>query len=67
MKPIMYCAFISYYLVAIPCSYCLGFKAGLGIQGIWLGLPIGLTLAGIFFFFRFRYDMRRMSSGVAMK
>ena len=67
VKPIMIGAFFSYYVVAIPCSYCLGFKAGLGIQGIWLGFPIGLTLAGIIFFFRFRHDMRRMSSGVAMK
>ncbi len=67
VKPIMYCAFISYYLVAIPCSYCLGFKAGLGIHGIWLGFPIGLTLAGIFFYLRYRYDMHRMSCSVAMK
>ena len=67
VKPIMYCAFVSYYLVAIPCSYCLGFKADLGIHGIWLGFPIGLTLAGIFYYLRYRYDMHRMSSSVAMK
>lgn len=59
VKPIMYAAFVSYYLIAIPSAYLLGFKAGLGIHGIWLGFPIGLTLAGIFFYARYRSDMRR--------
>ncbi len=59
VKPIMYAAFVSYYLIAIPSAYLLGFKAGLGIHGIWLGFPIGLTLAGIFFYTRYRSDLRR--------
>lgn len=59
VKPIMYAAFVSYYLIAIPSAYLLGFKAGLGIHGIWLGFPIGLTLAGIFFYARYRSDLRR--------
>ena len=61
VKPIMYAAFISYYLIAIPSAYLLGFKAGLGLQGIWMGFPIGLTLAGIFFYARYRTDLRRLS------
>lgn len=59
VKPIMYAAFVSYYLIAIPSAYLLGFKAGLGIHGIWLGFPIGLTLAGIFFYARYRSDLKR--------
>ena len=59
VKPIMYAAFVSYYLIAIPSAYLLGFKAGLGIHGIWMGFPIGLTLAGIFFYARYRSDLRR--------
>lgn len=62
VKPIMYAAFVSYYLIAIPCAYLLGFKAGFGIQGIWMGFPIGLTLAGIFFYARYRRDLRRLGS-----
>lgn len=54
VKPIMLMAFISYYIIAIPAAYLLGFKAGLGAIGIWLGFPIGLTIAGIFYFIRFR-------------
>ena len=62
VKPIMYAAFVSYYLIAIPSAYLLGFKAGFGIQGIWMGFPIGLTLAGIFFYTRYRRDLRRLVS-----
>ena len=54
VKPIMLMAFISYYVIAIPASYLLGFKAGLGPVGVWLGFPIGLTIAGIFYWLRFR-------------
>lgn len=59
VKPIMYAAFVSYYLIAIHSAYLLGFKAGLGIHGIWMGFPIGLTLAGIFFYARYRSDLKR--------
>lgn len=59
VRPIMYAAFVSYYLIAIPSAYLLGFKTSLGIHGIWLGFPIGLTLAGIFFYARYRSDLRR--------
>lgn len=59
VKPIMYAAFVSYYLIAIPSAYLLGFKTSLGIHGIWMGFPIGLTLAGIFFYARYRSDLRR--------
>lgn len=62
VKPIMYAAFVSYYLVAIPSAYFLGFRVGLGIQGIWLGFPIGLTLAGLFFFARYRKDIRALEA-----
>ena len=59
VKPIMLMAFISYYLIAIPAAYWLGFKADLGTVGVWLGFPIGLTIAGIFYFVRFRVQLRR--------
>ncbi len=62
VKPIMYAAFVSYYVIAIPSAYLLGFKAGLGIHGIWLGFPIGLTLAGIFFYARYRSDLKKFSA-----
>ncbi len=61
VKPIMLAAFVSYYIIAIPCAYLLGFKAGLGIFGVWLGFPIGLTLAGFFYLARYRRDIRSLT------
>ena len=66
VKPIMYAAFVSYYVIAIPVAYILGFKAGFGLQGIWTGFPVGLTLAGLFFFARYRQDMRRLYAGAVL-
>ena len=59
VKPIMYVAFISYFIVGIPVSYLLGFQANMGLVGIWLGFPAGLTVAGIFFCLRFYRDLSR--------
>jgi MATE family multidrug resistance protein len=42
----MLLAAVSYWLVGIPCSWGLGFGLGLGAVGIWLGLVVGLVLAG---------------------
>lgn len=38
-------AAFSYWAIAVPCSYLLGFTFGYGGVGIWMGLVIGLTLA----------------------
>ena len=59
VKPIMYVAFVSYFIVGIPVSYLLGFQANMGLVGIWLGFPAGLTVAGIFFCLRFYRDLSR--------
>ncbi|NBZ87132.1 MATE family efflux transporter [Stagnihabitans tardus] len=42
--PMIMAAF-SYWGVGIPCSYLLGFHFGLGAEGIWLGLVLGLAFA----------------------
>ncbi len=49
----MWAAVVSYWVVGIPCSYLLGFRAGLGGQGVWLGLCIGLALAATSLMARF--------------
>jgi len=35
--------FISYYVVGIPLGILFGFKFGLGVEGLWLGMTIGLV------------------------
>ncbi|MEO3417366.1 MATE family efflux transporter [Roseovarius sp. CAU 1744] len=49
----MLIAAVSYWLIGVPASYLLGFPLGLGGVGIWLGLAIGLALAGVLMMARF--------------
>ncbi len=50
--PMVIAAF-SYWAVGVPASYVLGFTLGFGGPGIWLGLALGLALAGVFMLWRF--------------
>ncbi|TDE41254.1 MATE family efflux transporter [Antarcticimicrobium sediminis] len=49
----MVMATLAYWGVGIPASYVLGFPAGLGGVGIWLGLAAGLGVAGVLLMGRF--------------
>ncbi len=49
----MVIATLSYWAVGVPMSYVLGFTLGMGGVGVWLGLAIGLALAGVFMMWRF--------------
>jgi multidrug resistance protein, MATE family len=52
--------FVSYWVIGLPSSYVLAFVFGLGVQGIWFGLTIALTLAAILLFFRFNYVSKKL-------
>ncbi|MCM2561381.1 MATE family efflux transporter [Lutimaribacter sp. EGI FJ00015] len=63
--PMVIAAF-SYWAVGVPFSYVLGFPLGLGGVGVWLGLAIGLALAGVFMMWRFwRISLPRLSAAQA--
>lgn len=51
---------IAYWAIGLPMSYFLGFKMNLGVQGIWYGLSLGLTVAAVFLFWRFNYVSKRI-------
>lgn len=51
---------IAYWGIALPCSYLLAFKAGLGPNGIWYGLSIGLAAAAVMLILRFNYVTRKI-------
>lgn len=38
---------VAHWAVGLPVGYLLGFPAGLGVVGLWIGLSIGLITAGI--------------------
>lgn len=45
--------FIAYWLISLPIAYILGFIFELGVQGVWIGLLIGLTTSAILLTWRF--------------
>lgn len=57
----MFFAFFAYLLVGIPTSYILAFVFNIGAQGIWYGYLVGLGLAGVLFYFRFKYIFNKKS------
>ncbi|MEP0986326.1 MATE family efflux transporter [Ekhidna sp.] len=53
--------FVAYWLIAIPIGYWFAFHGGHGVQGVWYGLSIGLTISGVLHIWRFN----RLSKKVA--
>ena len=53
--------FLAYWLIGLPCSYFFAFKFNLGVEGIWYGLTIGLTVAAIFLFLRFYFVTKKLT------
>ena len=60
VKPVMYIAFIAYFVISLPSGSLFGFVLDGGLTGIWLSFPFGLTSAGLMFWWRFRKQIRRM-------
>ncbi|MBR6649485.1 MAG: MATE family efflux transporter, partial [Bacteroidaceae bacterium] len=61
-KPLGIYAFISYICLALPVSYILGFTLKMGAIGVAYGLPIGLTIAAILYYLRFRKEIINKTS-----
>lgn len=57
--PTLIC-FFSYWVLALPLSYFLGHKMGYGPIGIWYGLFVGLSVAGVLLFIRFQRQTKRL-------
>ena len=47
----------AFWLIGLTTSYILGFPFGLGGTGLWLGQSIGVAIAAILFFVRFRHQI----------
>jgi MATE family multidrug resistance protein len=58
VKPVMYIAFIAYFLIALPTGYLFGFIFKWDLIGIWMSFPFGLTCAGMMFWLRFRQQTK---------
>ncbi|WP_343521783.1 MATE family efflux transporter [Pedobacter sp.] len=55
--------FLAYWVVGIPIGYLLGFHFGLGVNGIWYGLTLGLLTASVLLFLRFQNKTRSLKEG----
>lgn len=60
VKWIMIYAFIAYFLISLPVGYFFGFTLNWGLMGIWMAFPFGLTSAGLMYYLRFKYSLRKM-------
>jgi multidrug resistance protein, MATE family len=45
---------LAYWVLGLPIGYILCFKFHFGVNGIWTGLLIGLTIAALLLYWRFR-------------
>jgi MATE family multidrug resistance protein len=54
----MIMAGFAYWVIGMPTGYILGFPMGFGGPGIWLGLVIGLAVAGLLMVTRFVLKIR---------
>ena len=66
VKPLVWIAFFSYFVVSLPLSWLLGIYFGYGLVGIWSAFPVSLMCAGILYYIMFkRYTdkTREITSG----
>ena len=52
--------FIAYWIVGLPVGYLLGFNFALGVQGVWIGLLLGLTTSAILLTLRFNFRSKHI-------
>ena len=60
VKPMVLYAFIAYFVISLPLGYTLGFTCGMGILGIWIAFPFGLTIAGEMYRRRFEKELKKI-------
>lgn len=52
--------FIAYWMISLPIAYLLAFDFNLGVEGVWIGLLIGLTVSAILLTFRFNHKSKKI-------
>jgi MATE family multidrug resistance protein len=64
--PTLIC-FIAYWIVGFPISFILSSYYDFGVQGIWMGLLVALSLSAVLMFLRYRYLLSRYDAVVEEK
>lgn len=62
VRPMIYIAFLSYFVISLPLGYFLGITLGYGLFGIWCAFPVCLTCAGVLYFICFKRKLNQESA-----
>ena len=60
VRPMMWVAFVAYFVISLPLGYLFGIRLGFGLEGIWYAFPFGLTTAGILYYVYFKKRLRTL-------
>ncbi len=67
VRPMMYVAFFSYFVVSLPLSWLLGIRLGFGLVGVWAAFPVCLMCAGVLYYLCFRRSTGSRNEKLKMK
>ena len=59
VRPMVWIAFFSYFVVSLPLGWLLGIHMGFGLVGVWCAFPVCLSTAGLLYFLRFRKELKK--------
>ncbi|MCU0343638.1 MAG: MATE family efflux transporter [Ignavibacterium sp.] len=52
--------FVAYWIISLPIAYVLAFYFNLGVDGVWIGLLIGLSVSAILLTLRFNHKSKQI-------
>ena len=53
-------ALLAYWVIALPLGYVFAFVLNMGVEGVWYGLLIGLTIAALLLYYRFEKKSKEL-------
>ena len=62
VRPLIWIAFIAYFVVSLPLGYLFGVVMGYQLIGVWYGFPFGLTIAGILYYIYYQKGLRKIEA-----
>jgi MATE family multidrug resistance protein len=51
---------VAYWIIGLPVSWLFAFPMKMGVEGVWYGLMLALTIAAVLLFWRFNYLSKKM-------
>ena len=67
VRPLIWIAFISYFVVSLPLGYIFGVIMNYKLLGVWYAFPFGLTLSGILYYIYYQKGLKRIEASTLSK